>query len=44
MRYYDCIFNIIKDQLTDERKEYFHSKNIEKFLDFKNTFGEKLKT
>jgi len=30
-RYYDPIFQIIIDSLGDERKEYFHSKNIEKY-------------
>jgi len=31
-RYYDPIFQIVLDNVDDERKEYFHSKNVEKYM------------
>ena len=31
-RYYDPLFQIVMDLIEDERKEYFHTKNREKYL------------
>jgi len=36
-RYYDAIFHIIHDSISDDRKEFFHSKNLEKYIS-KNDF------
>ena len=42
-RYYDPIFQMCFDQVEDERKEYFHSKKVEKMLTIKRLPAERLK-
>ena len=42
-RYYDPVFQICFDKVDDERKEYFHSKKIEKLLAIKSLASERLK-
>jgi len=42
-RYYDPIIQMILDAIDDERKEYFHSKNLAKYMTTRLLPTEKLK-
>ena len=35
MRFYDSIFQIMKDKISDDRKEYFFSKKFQMFETYK---------